>query len=206
MTRNFQSPLLLPLYLPGKLQFSSEKHSSWYLMGVRSFSWCWLMFLEAWRKVQSILIHSRDGKGRQKSPVGGTHLLLHQCSRLLLCFGDSAGNIIQPFQVFMRPSCLIHVEKTANILSAIRWVYQDYESQLQLLVWLICSCNEANILFLWGLALRMTFWLLLVSISYSFISYNLSFPVREAVSGAVLNKNAHVHNSWSASVFQGNLI
>jgi len=60
------SPLLLTLSLSGELWFLSKKDSSWYLTGVRSFSWCWLMFLEAQREVQSILILSKDRKGRQK--------------------------------------------------------------------------------------------------------------------------------------------
>lgn len=89
ITGNLQSPLLLPLYLSDKLCFSSEKHSSWHLTGVRSLSWCWLIFLEVWEKVRSILILSRARKGRQKWPVGGTFMLLHQCDRLLLHFDNS---------------------------------------------------------------------------------------------------------------------
>ena len=60
MTGNFQSPLLWPRYLTSSV--FHQKIQIMALTAVRSLSW--LMFLEVWEKVQSILILSRAEKGR----------------------------------------------------------------------------------------------------------------------------------------------
>lgn len=107
--------------------FHPKKHSSWYLTGVRSLSWCWLKFLEAWRKVSLSLVEmGKEEKNTLLEAPAYCYISAIDCCCTLIT--DSAGNIIYPVQFYIRLSCLLHREKAANMFSAVRWMYQNYES------------------------------------------------------------------------------